>query len=145
MRFMMCLSFSSVFRCVRVLLVENRVLRGLFGRKRNEETGGWRKLHYEELHDLYSSPCVIRIIKSRRLRWAGHMARVGEKRNAYRILVGKPEGNKSQGRHTHSWEDNSKMGSTQLLTEMNTRNLPGGKWRPAHKADNLTAICELIF
>jgi hypothetical protein len=64
----------------------------IFGPKRDEETGGRRKLHNEELHNLYSSPSIIRIIKSRRIRWAGHVARMGEKRNAYRILVGKPEG-----------------------------------------------------
>jgi hypothetical protein len=70
---------------------ENRVLRRMYEPKRDEETGGWRKLHNEELHKLYSSPSIIRIIKSRRMRWAGHVARLGEKRNAYRILVGKPE------------------------------------------------------
>jgi hypothetical protein len=63
-----------------------------FGAKRDEQTGEWRKLHNEELHDLYSSPCIIRIIKARRMRWTGHVARMGEKRNAYRLLVGKPEG-----------------------------------------------------
>jgi hypothetical protein len=71
---------------------ENRVLRRIFGPKRNEVTGEWRKLHNKELHDLYSSPSIIRITKSRRMRWAGHVARVGEKRNDYRLLVGKPEG-----------------------------------------------------
>jgi hypothetical protein len=71
---------------------ENRVLRGIFGPKRNGVTGEWRKLHKKELHDLYSLPTIIRIIKSRRMRWAGHVARMGEKRNAYRLLVGKPEG-----------------------------------------------------
>jgi hypothetical protein len=71
---------------------ENRVLRRIFGTKRDEETGEWRKLHNKELHDLYSSPSIIRIIKSRRMRWAGHVARMGEKRNAYGLLVGKPEG-----------------------------------------------------
>jgi hypothetical protein len=76
---------------------ENRVLRRVFGPKRDEVTGGWRKLHNEELHDLYSSPSIIRIIKSRRMGWAGHVARMGEarrgeERNAYRLLVGKPEG-----------------------------------------------------
>jgi hypothetical protein len=70
---------------------ENRVLRRIFGPKRDEVTGGWRKLHNEELHKLDSSPSIIRIIKSRRMSWAGHVARMGEKRNAYRILVGKPE------------------------------------------------------
>jgi hypothetical protein len=76
---------------------ENRVLR-IFGPKRDEVIGGWRKLHNEELHNLYSSPSIIRIIKSRRMRWAGHVARMGEKRNAYRILVGKPEGKIPLGR-----------------------------------------------
>jgi hypothetical protein len=67
------------------------VLRRIFGPKRNEVTGDWRKLHNEELHRLYSSPRIIRMIKSRKMRWAGHVTRMGEKRNAYRILVGKPE------------------------------------------------------
>jgi hypothetical protein len=70
---------------------ENRVLRRIFGPKRDEMTGEWRKLHNEDLHDLYSSPNIIRIINSRRMRWAGHVARIGEKRTAYRLLVGKPE------------------------------------------------------
>jgi hypothetical protein len=65
---------------------ENRVLRRIFGLKRNEVTGEWRILHNKELHELYSSPSIIRIIKSRRMRWAGHVARMGEKRNAYRLL-----------------------------------------------------------
>jgi hypothetical protein len=71
---------------------ENRVLRRIFGPKKDEVTGEWRKLHNEELHDLYSSPSIIRIIKSRRMRLAGHVVRMWEKRNAYRLLVGKPEG-----------------------------------------------------
>jgi hypothetical protein len=70
---------------------ENRVLRRRFEPKRDEVTGDWRKLHNEELHNLYSSPNIIRMIKSRRMRWAGHVARMGETRNAYRILVGQPE------------------------------------------------------
>jgi hypothetical protein len=73
-------------------MFENRMLRRLFGPKRDEVTGEWRKLHNKELLDLYSSPSIIRIIKSRRMRWAGHVARMGEKRNAYRLLLGKPEG-----------------------------------------------------
>jgi hypothetical protein len=68
-----------------------RVLRRIFAPKRDEVTGDWRKLHNAELHNLYSSPCVIRLIKSRRMRWAGHVARMGETRNTYRILVRKPE------------------------------------------------------
>jgi hypothetical protein len=76
---------------------ENRVLRRIFGPKRDEVTREWRKLHNKELHDLYSLPSIIRIIKSRRMRWAGHVARMGEKRNAYRLLVGKPEGKRPLG------------------------------------------------
>jgi hypothetical protein len=77
---------------------ENRVLRKIFGPKRDEVTGEWRKLHKEELRDLYSSPSIIGIIKSRGMRWAGHVARMGEKRNAYRLLVGKSEGKRPLGR-----------------------------------------------
>jgi hypothetical protein len=71
---------------------ENRVLRRIFGSKRDEVMGEWKKLHNEELRDLYSSPSIIRIIKSRRMSWAGHVVRMGEKRNAYRLLMGRPEG-----------------------------------------------------
>jgi hypothetical protein len=76
----------------RLGMFENRVLRRIFGPKRDEVTGDWRKLHNEELHSLYSLPNIIRMIKSRRMRWTGHVARMGDKRTAYRILVGKPEG-----------------------------------------------------
>jgi hypothetical protein len=72
-------------------------------------TGGWRKLHIEELHNLYSSPSIIRIIKSRRMRWAGHVAGMGEKGNAYKILVGKPERKGPLARPRRRWADNSKM------------------------------------
>jgi hypothetical protein len=77
---------------------ENRVLSRIFDPKRDKVTGGWRKLHNGELHNLYSSPSIIRMIKSMRLRWAGHVSRMGVKRNAYRILVGKPEGKRPLGR-----------------------------------------------
>jgi hypothetical protein len=77
---------------------ENRVLRRIFGPKRDDATGDRRKLHNEKLHNLYSSPNIIRMSKSRRMRWAGHVARMWETRNAYRILVGKPEGKKPLGR-----------------------------------------------
>jgi hypothetical protein len=87
----------------------NRVLRRIYGPERDEVTGGWRKLHNEELHDLYSSPSIIRIIKSRRVRWAGHVARMGEKRNVYRLLVRKPEGKRPLGRSRRGWIDNIKM------------------------------------
>jgi hypothetical protein len=77
-------------------------------------TGGWRKLHNEELHNLYSSPRVIRIINSRRMRWAGHVARMGEKWNVYRLLVGKPEGKRPLGRPRRRWIDNMKMGLLEI-------------------------------
>jgi len=88
---------------------ENRVLRRIFGPKRDEVTGEWRKLHNEELNDLYCSPNIVRIIKSRRLRWAWHVARMGEGKGVYRVLVGKPEGKRPLGRSRRRWEDNIKM------------------------------------
>jgi hypothetical protein len=81
----------------------------IFGPKMDEVTGGWRKLHNEELHDLYSLPSIISTTKSRRMRLAGHVARMGEKRNAYRLLVGKPEGKRPLERPRHRWVDNVKM------------------------------------
>ncbi|KAJ4449068.1 hypothetical protein ANN_00463 [Periplaneta americana] len=88
---------------------ENKVLREIFGAKRDEVTGEWRKLHNAELHALYSSRDIIRNIKFRRLRWAGHVARMGESRNAYRVLVGRPKGKRPLGRPRRRWEDNIKM------------------------------------
>jgi hypothetical protein len=88
-------------------LFENRVLRRIFGPKKDEASGEWKKLHNEELHDLYSSPSIIRIMKARRMRWAGHVARMGEKRNAYGLVVGKPEGRRPLGRPRRRWLDNS--------------------------------------
>jgi hypothetical protein len=85
------------------------VPRRLFGPKWDEVTGGWRKLHIEELHGLYSSPSIVRMIKARRMRWAGHVARIGELRGAYNILVGRPEGRRPLGRSRHRWEDKIKM------------------------------------
>jgi hypothetical protein len=85
------------------------VLRRIFGPKRDEVTGEWRKLHNKELYALYSSPNIILEIKSRRLRWAGLVARMGERRGAYRALVGKPEGRRPLGRPRRRWEDNIKM------------------------------------
>jgi hypothetical protein len=79
------------------------VLSRIFGKKRDEVIEGWRKLHNEELHNLYGSPSIIRIMKSRRMRWAGHVTRMGEKRNAYRILEGKPEEKRSIGRLRLKW------------------------------------------
>ncbi|KAJ4434504.1 hypothetical protein ANN_23066 [Periplaneta americana] len=93
----------------RLRVFENKVLRKIFGAKRDEVTGEWRKLHNTELHALYSSPDIIRNIKSRRLRWAGHVARMGESRNAYSVLVGRPEGKRPLGRPRRRWEDSIKM------------------------------------
>jgi hypothetical protein len=86
-----------------------RVLRRIFGPKRDEVTGEWRKLHNEDLHDLYSSPNIVRVIKSRRMRWTGHVARMGDERGVYRVLVGKPEGMRPLGRPRHRWEVNINM------------------------------------
>jgi hypothetical protein len=88
---------------------ENRVVKRIFGPMRNEVTGEWRRLHSGELHNLYSSPDIIRQIKSRRMRWAGHVARMGEGKNVYRVLVGKPEGKRPLGRPMRRWEDDIKM------------------------------------
>jgi hypothetical protein len=86
-----------------------RVLRRIFGLKRDDVTGGWRELHNEEIHNLYSSPSIIRMIRSRRMRWAGHVARMVETRSTYRIMVGKPEGKRPLGRPRRRWVDNIKM------------------------------------
>jgi hypothetical protein len=88
---------------------ENRVLRRIFGPKRDEVTGEWRKLHNEELHNLYLSPDIIRQVKSRRMRWAGHVACMGEDRKLYKVLVGKPKGKRLLGRPRCRWEDGIRM------------------------------------
>ena len=90
-------------------MFENKVLRRIFGPMRNEVTGEWRRLHNEELNDLYSSPNIVRVIKSKRMRWFGHVARMGEERGAYRVLVGKPEGKGPMGRPRRRWVDNIRM------------------------------------
>jgi hypothetical protein len=92
----------------RLRLFENKVLRGIFGSKRDEVTGGWRKLRNGELQNLYSSPSIIRMLKSRRMRWAGHVSRMWEKRNACRILV-RRDGKRPQGRPRRKWVDNIKI------------------------------------
>jgi hypothetical protein len=93
----------------RLRAFENRVLRRIFGSKIDEVTGEWRKLHNEELHNLYSSPDNLRQVKSRRMRWEGHVARMGEERKVYKVLVGKPEGMRPLGRPRRRWEDGIKM------------------------------------
>jgi hypothetical protein len=94
---------------LKLRVLENRVLRRIFGSKKDGETGGWRELRNEELHNLYSSPSIIRIIKWRRMRWAGHVARMGEKRNVYSLLIGKPEGKRPLGKPRPRWMDNIQM------------------------------------
>jgi hypothetical protein len=100
----------------RLRVFENRALRNISGPKR-EEDGSWRKLHNDELHSLYSSPNIIRVIKSRRMRWAEHVARMGEGRDVYRVLVGRPEGKRPLGRPKRRWEDNIKMNLRELGTD----------------------------
>ena len=93
----------------RLRVFENRVLRRVFGPKRDEVTGEWRKLRNEELSDLYSLPNIVRVVKSRRMRWAGRVARMGVGRGVYRVLIGKPETKRPLGRPRRRWEDNIKM------------------------------------
>jgi hypothetical protein len=93
----------------RLRVLENRVLRRIFGPKMDEVTGEWRKLHHDELNDLYSSCNIVQVIKSRIMRWAEHVACMGERRGVYRVLVGKPEGKRRLGRPRCRWEDNIRM------------------------------------
>jgi hypothetical protein len=105
-----CVTWSLTLREEhRLRVFENRVLRRIFGPKRDEVTGEWRKLHNEELHNLYLPPDIIRQVKSRRMRWARHVARMGEERKVYKVLVGKPEGKRPLGRLRHRWEDGVRM------------------------------------
>jgi len=105
-----CETWSLTLRDERGLRVfENRVLRKVFGPKRDEVTGEWTKLNNEELNDLYSLPNIVRVVKSKRMRWAGHIARMGEDRGVHRALVGKSEGKRPLGRPRRRWEDNIKM------------------------------------
>jgi len=91
----------------RLWVIENRVLRRVFGPKRNKVTGEWRKPHKEELNDLYFLPNIVRVVKSRLMRWAGHVACMGEDRAVHSVLVGKPEGKRPLGRLRSRWEDNN--------------------------------------
>ena len=105
-----CETWSLTLREERRLRVfENRVLRRVFGPKRDKVTGELRKLHNEELSDLYSLPNIVRVVKSRRMRWVGHIVGMGERRGVHRVLVGKPEGNRPLGKLRLRWEDNMKM------------------------------------
>jgi hypothetical protein len=105
-----CETWSLTLREERGLRVyENRVLRKIFGPKRDEVTGEWRELHKKELNDLYSTPNIFRVTKSRRISWAGHVSCMGKRRGVYRVLVGKPEGKRPLWRPRSRWEDNIKM------------------------------------
>jgi hypothetical protein len=106
-----CETWSLKVRKERRLKVyENRVLRRIFGPKRDKVTGKWRRLHKEELCDVYSSPNIFRVIKWGRVKWAGHVVRMGERRGTHRVLVGKSKGKRILARPLHRWEGNIKMG-----------------------------------
>jgi len=105
-----CVNWSLTLREERTLrMFEHRVLRRVFEPKSDEVRQEWKTLHNEELSDLYSSPNIVRVVKSRRMRWAGHVARMGEGRGVYRVLVGKPAEKRPLGRSRRRWEDNIKM------------------------------------
>jgi len=93
----------------KLRVFENMVLRRIFGPRRDKVTGEWRRLHNEELNDLYCSPNIAQVIKWRRMRWAGYVAHVGEEREVYRVLVGKPEGRRPLGRPRRGWVDNIRI------------------------------------
>jgi hypothetical protein len=98
-------------------MCENRALRRIFGPKRDEVARGWRTLHNEKLRNLYASPVIIRVNKSRKMRWAGHVMQMREMRNVYNIFVGKPEGKRLLGRPRRRWEDNIRMNLREIRRE----------------------------
>jgi hypothetical protein len=120
----------------RLRVLENRVLRRIFGPKR-EEDGSWRKMHNDELHGLYSSPNIVRMIKSRRMRWrwAGHVARMGDGRDVYRVLVGRPERKRPLGRPRHRWEDNIKL-------DLRETGIDGANWIRLAQECAVAGFCE---
>jgi hypothetical protein len=118
---------------------ENRVLRRIFGPKRDEVTEEWRKLRNEELHNLYSSPDIIRQVKSRRTRWAGHVARMGEERKLYKVLVGNPEGKRPLGRPRRRWEEGIRIDLREI-------GLGGVDWiRLAQDRDRWRAVVSAVM
>jgi hypothetical protein len=118
---------------------ENRVLRRMFGPKRDEVTGEWRKLHNEELHNLYSSPDIIRQVKSRRRRWVEHVSRMGEERKVYKVLVGKPEGKRPLGRPRRRWENGFRIDLREI-------DLGGVDWiRLAQDRDRWWAVVSAVM
>jgi hypothetical protein len=118
---------------------ENRVLRRIFGPKRDEVTGGWSKLHNEELYNLYSSPDIIRQVKSRRMRWAGHVTRMGEEKKMYNLLVGKPERKSPLGRPRRRWEDGIRMDLREI-------GLGGVDWiRLSQDRDRCRAVVSVVM
>jgi hypothetical protein len=135
-----CESWSLTLREEsRLRIFENRVLRRIFGPKTDEVTGEWRRLHNKELYALNSSRNIIRVIKSRRLRWAGHVVCMGERRGAYRSLVGKPEGRRPLGRPRHRWEDNIKVDLLEV-------GLGGMDWiNLAHDRDRWRALVNTVM
>jgi hypothetical protein len=98
----------TIYKFSYVYYVATRVLKKIFAAKSNEVTGQWRRMH-AKLYDLYCSPSIIRVVKSRRLKWAGHVASKGESRGAYRVFVGRPRGKRPLGKPRRRWEDNIKM------------------------------------
>jgi hypothetical protein len=117
----------------------------MFGPKRNEVVGGWRRLHNEELHNLYASPNVIRVVKSRRVKWTRHVARIGEISNTYSVLVGKPKGNRPLGRPRRIWEDNIKMGKVKVKINsslcLNKHHEMKAYWGRGGIAPNIIDLC----
>jgi hypothetical protein len=122
----------------RLKVFENRVLRRVFGPKRNEVTREWRRLHNEELNDLYPLPNILRVVKSRRMRWAGHVARMGEERGVHRVLVGKPEEKRPLGILGRRWENN-------IMTDLQEVGGGHGDWMElAQDRDSLQALVSTV-
>jgi len=120
-------------------LSENRVLRRIFGSRRDEVTGEWRKLHNEELNDLCSSPNIVRVIKSRKIRWAGHVARMVERGGVYKFLVGKPERKRTFVRSRRRWVDNIKV-------DLQEVRCGGMDWiELAHERDRWRALLNVVM